>query len=112
MTEDRTRLHQGTDLADRFDILDVMPHNYVCELKKCCGTVWKVRDSHRVGLATVLVNNDDVCEVALSRGRHECVHLIATSVDARSTGKDQAHLLCELFKSRAWVSVHRRGDAS
>ena len=48
-----------------------MTTHSVVNTEECCGAVGEMADHHPIGLSSVLVHNDNVCEIVVSACLHE-----------------------------------------
>ncbi len=84
--------------------LDVVARHHVGEAEEGRGAVGEVADDEPVGLASVLVDEDEVRHLVLAAGVDELLGGVVAAVDALGVGEDEAHLLDELDEAGAGVA--------
>ena len=71
----------------------VMPHNHIAQPEVRRGPVRKVADDEAVGVAAMLVQNDEVSHLIFLAGLNYFLRSVAATIDALGVGHEQAHLL-------------------
>lgn len=94
----------GVALRDRCAVGNVVAHNTVGESEVCGRSKGKVTDNEAIGLATVLVHDDDVRHTLAPARLDDGPDHVVTSVHPLAVGEDQLEFLCKLLQAGAGVA--------
>ena len=91
-------------------IFDVVSHHYIVQCKVGRRAVRQVAHLERVGLASRLMQYDQIGALVGAARLNELFRLIITAIDALRVGKYELHLFGELFETRAGRVRRRDND--
>lgn len=101
--EDQMRIGLA-DSASRC-VGNVMTQHDIVQGKARSWAVWKVRDSHGSGFASVLVQQDDIAQTTAERTLNEVGKHQISAVETYARWHQQSNLFCKASQSGARVSA-------